>query len=347
MNDTTDEHLPTSPALSVTIATDPTFDVANNNTNENLSASAALSVTIATDPTLDVANNINENLSASPALSVTIATTPDVANNNTIENLSASPALSVTIATDPTLDVAKNINENLSASPESPALSVKIATNPSLDVVMQDATSKTLASLDPQNDNNLPLWLAQMIAYLRGVSEDVAWQDLVTAFVAFEKCGPPHGVSKKFPSLLILTHDEQKLPTKLRPQEVTNWIKSKKKDVLPSFKLGTYGKAFKEWWMMMQPSWRMEGELLIRDVPEVETWQTLRKGGTSGIYIVVVGLSWWVKAQLAEQDTDAWTVVNDLSWVLQQMTESLAVLIPQKRAHNGDVDEEQTLRQKR
>ena len=81
-------------------------------------------------------------------------------------------------------------------------------------------------------------------------------------------------------------------------------------------------------------------------VPEDETSQTLRKGGTSGIYIVIVGLSWWVKAQLAE-DMDAWTLVNDLAWVLQQLKESLAVLIAQKRARAGDVDEEQTLRRKR
>jgi hypothetical protein len=133
----------------------------------------------------------------------------------------------------------------------------------------------------------------------------------------------------------------------LRPQQITNWIKSKKKDVVPSFKRGTFAKAFKEWWMMMQPSWRTEGNLLIRDVPEDETWQALRKGGTSGIYIVIVGLSWWVKAQLAEKDTDAWMLVDDLSWVLQQMKESLAVRIPQKRAHDGVVDEEQTLRRKR
>lgn len=93
--------------------------------------------------------------------------------------------------------------------------------------------------------------------------------------------------------------------------------------------------------------WRTEGDLLIRDVPENETWQTLRKGGTSGIYIVIVSLSWWVKAQLAE-DTDAWTLVNDFSWVLQQLKESLAaVLIPQKRACDGDVEKEQTSRRKR
>jgi hypothetical protein len=59
------------------------------------------------------------------------------------------------------------------------------------DGVMQDTTSQL------RNDKELPVWLSQMIAYLRGVSEDVAWQDLVTEFVDFERCGPPHGV--RFP----------------------------------------------------------------------------------------------------------------------------------------------------
>lgn len=86
----------------------------------------------------------------------------------------------------------------------------------------------------------------------------------------------------------------------------------------------------------MQPSWRMKGGLLNHDVPEDETWQMLNKGGTSGIYIVIVGLSWWVNAQLTDQDTHAWSLVDDLSWVLQRMKESSAVLIPQKRAHEGD-----------
>lgn len=135
---------------------------------------------------------------------------------------------------------------------------------------------------------------------------------------------------------MILTYDEQKLPTKLRPKEVSDWIKSKKKDVVPSLKPSTYGKTFQEWWTLMQPSWRMKGGLLNRDVPEDETWQMLNKGGTSGIYIVIVGLSWWVNAQLTDQDTHAWSLVDDLSWVLQRMKESSAVLIPQKRAHEGD-----------
>ena len=60
------------------------------------------------------------------------------------------------------------------------------------DVVMQ-ATTSTSSQL--RDDAELPVWLSQMIGYLRGVSDDVAWQELVTEFVDFERRGPPNGVS--------------------------------------------------------------------------------------------------------------------------------------------------------
>jgi len=56
------------------------------------------------------------------------------------------------------------------------------------DIVMSGAPK-------PHNDTGLPAWLLQMIKYLREVSEDVPWQDLVTDLVDFEKRGPPAGVS--------------------------------------------------------------------------------------------------------------------------------------------------------
>jgi hypothetical protein len=75
------------------------------------------------------------------------------------------------------------------------------------------------------------------------------------------------------------------------------------------------------WWRTMQPSWRKEGDSLVRSAPMGENWQVLRKGGTSGIYIVVMGLSWWIKAQCAVHGSDinAWTAVSDLFWVIEQM----------------------------
>ena len=47
----------------------------------------------------------------------------------------------------------------------------------------------------PQKDDNLPPWLMLTIEYLRNVSKENAWQNLVTEFITFEKSGPPAGVS--------------------------------------------------------------------------------------------------------------------------------------------------------
>ena len=109
---------------------------------------------------------------------------------------------------------------------------------------------------------------------------------------------------------------------KLRPREVSDWIKSKKKDTVPLIEPAEYGRRFTDWWTLLQPPWRKDEDLSLvhfYDIPSDETWQVLRKGGTAGIYVVVVGLSWWIKAQQPECDDDAWYTVNDLSWVIQQM----------------------------
>jgi hypothetical protein len=208
------------------------------------------------------------------------------------------------------------------------------------DVLMRDATSGASAFQKPRNDEDLPPWLAPMIEYLRGLVEDAAWQDLVSDFVEFEKRRPANGVSPYVPSFFMEANYfiDQNLPTKSRPKEVTEWIRSKKKSVVPVITPGPYGHGFMQWWRLMQPSWRIDESslVLIREVPKEETWQGLRKGGTSGIYVVVMGLSWWIKSQLTERDADAWTAVEDVSWVIQQMTEGRAPSAPPKRALEGE-----------
>lgn len=39
----------------------------------------------------------------------------------------------------------------------------------------------------PQNDDNLPTWLTPNIEYLRSVSKENEWQNLVNEFFTFEK----------------------------------------------------------------------------------------------------------------------------------------------------------------
>lgn len=64
--------------------------------------------------------------------------------------------------------------------------------------------SKQPQSHKGDDSADLPSWLAQMIKYLRDVSPDDAWQDLVMEFVEFEKDSPPTGVST-FPEISVRT----------------------------------------------------------------------------------------------------------------------------------------------
>jgi hypothetical protein len=64
------------------------------------------------------------------------------------------------------------------------------------DVAMADGTGgNTVESLLTSNvDENLPDWLSSMVDYLREISTDKTWQDLITEFFLFEKSKPPSGV---------------------------------------------------------------------------------------------------------------------------------------------------------
>lgn len=113
------------------------------------------------------------------------------------------------------------------------------------------------------------------------------------------------------------------MSTDSRPQEVTTWIKrhiNKKHNPIvvdPS----DFGPRLAAWWMALQPSWRVlsDGQY-SKDTPDDENWAMLRKGGSSGLYIVVVALSWWVHVLGPDDNTSSvWMIVDDLWWVLIQL----------------------------
>jgi hypothetical protein len=73
------------------------------------------------------------------------------------------------------------------------------------DVAMDDESSGDSTLPEFLNDEDLPTWLVPMIGYLRGITEDVAWQNLVNTFIAFEKQKPANGVSSfSFRFLIVL-----------------------------------------------------------------------------------------------------------------------------------------------
>jgi hypothetical protein len=139
------------------------------------------------------------------------------------------------------------------------------------------------------------------------------------------------------------------MSTKFRPTEIQAWIKSKKKTIAPTINPDKYGTQFMTWWKGMQPEWRSYMDLdtngsLNRDTPAEEDWLALKKGGTAGMHIVVMGLSWWVNTQTSasKNSNDAWSAVADLLWVFCHINQiDSPAAGSRKRAHDDDKDESQ------
>ena len=143
----------------------------------------------------------------------------------------------------------------------------------------------------------------------------------------------------------------QNLPPTSRPDEVAVWIRSKKKDSPPEVDADEFGSSFMAWWIAIQPDWRLSDDAtFIYDVPNGEDWHQLNKGGSAGLYTVVVALSWWVGALPAEPPcSHAWSVVRDVRWVIDQVyKKALSAAQGTKRGHdNGAVDATQSAKVKR
>ncbi|KAH9885592.1 hypothetical protein C8Q73DRAFT_624379, partial [Cubamyces lactineus] len=114
------------------------------------------------------------------------------------------------------------------------------------------------------------------------------WSRVVEAWVNFEKSGT-------FDNKVSL-----RLPCKHRPEEIKHWIsRGRRYDRLPIVKsTAQYASAWKAWWISMQPLCRMpEGGAAWppRSITPKAAgqWDSLRVGGTNGIFIVVVSLAIW------------------------------------------------------
>jgi hypothetical protein len=193
--------LPASPALAVP----PNVPITTEATSNSVTVVQGSSPADINNSETPATSQTAIDLPASPALAV-LPITKEMQNSSTADiNNSETPTstshcisgedhtIISQIANDsinlPTLSTLSGSHTpasfNINAEPSPLAESVDT------DVVMRD----TASSSGTQNDKNLPAWLTQMIVYLRQVSEAPAWHDLVSGFIEFENCGPPHGVS--------------------------------------------------------------------------------------------------------------------------------------------------------
>ncbi|KAF8992132.1 hypothetical protein BDQ17DRAFT_1191483, partial [Cyathus striatus] len=90
-----------------------------------------------------------------------------------------------------------------------------------------------------------------------------------------------------------------KLPITSHPEEVTSWVRrsSSKKHKPLEITATDYGHRFYMWWTTLQPSWHVlpDGQF-SKAINSDKTWTVFQKGGSSGFYMVIMGLYWWVRA---------------------------------------------------
>jgi hypothetical protein len=81
-----------------------------------------------------------------------------------------------------------------------------------------------------------------------------------------------------------------------------------------------FGAMLMLWWVKMQPTW-CEGESLVRTLPTDANWEPILRGGSNGLSMVVMALSWWVHAtgSNGQQDLKLSAAINDVKWVLSEL----------------------------
>lgn len=101
------------------------------------------------------------------------------------------------------------------------------------------------------------------------------------------------------------------------------------------------------WWIAIQPKWRLTDDgSFVYSSPTGEDWRFLHKGGSAGLYTVVVALSWWLKAlSPADCAIRAWTAVHDVQWVIDQINGNFRTTLQGKK--RGSQEPEQSGRAKR
>jgi hypothetical protein len=131
---------------------------------------------------------------------------------------------------------------------------------------------------------------------------------------------------------------------------VGSWIKRHiQKKHEPVSVSSDYGSRFQAWWKAIQPSWRLTSSTsLSRDVPAnsaKETWAGLKKGGSAGLYVVVMALSWWIASLKGDLgDSRVYETVNDIAWVLSLVkvtTPPVSPFMDAKRPLSDVIDNEE------
>ncbi|TCD59872.1 hypothetical protein EIP91_011274 [Steccherinum ochraceum] len=182
----------------------------------------------------------------------------------------------------------------------------------SLSTAAAVASSSRNVSLSTAPDASAPDWWAKTRSYLRGVSDSDEWQRLIDSLQAFEsRMGWPTG---------------GRLHKGARPAQIGTWInrgRQLNKPLAPnSADLPAFITSWQSWYLQLNPTWRgTEWPLAQPDSTRGREWGLLRVAGPAGIFLVVLGLAWWLHAN-PDDDELLLDAIADVCWVLDNMSGS-------------------------
>ncbi|TEB32019.1 hypothetical protein FA13DRAFT_1791282 [Coprinellus micaceus] len=182
---------------------------------------------------------------------------------------------------------------------------------------------------DASRNTSLPDWLLEHGTWsmIQAASLSRRWRALTRLYLQFE----------------ANTHQAKgRLATNGHPSQVSQWIalKGRAKSQAPNLAPKVFGTQLVAWWTSLQPDWRVnvpvDGDVskLSREVPANETWARLNKGGSAGMYIIVLCISWWYKALDPDSTppTELTALVRDVAFVLGSLIPGRSASLPGKRA---------------
>ncbi|THH15406.1 hypothetical protein EUX98_g9471 [Antrodiella citrinella] len=135
---------------------------------------------------------------------------------------------------------------------------------------------------------SIPRWIPIATKWLRSVSKDAVWVAVVEGWLALE-----------------VTYDYDmttSLDISSRPPLISKWVSDgraymREMPIPNPSTLPLFSRSLRMYWMTLSPSWRGTAWPLKKpkDARSRE-WGTLLHTGPNGIWLVVLGLSWWLSA---------------------------------------------------
>ncbi|KAI0689411.1 hypothetical protein C8T65DRAFT_516507, partial [Cerioporus squamosus] len=136
-----------------------------------------------------------------------------------------------------------------------------------------------------------PDWVGDAVSYFEVLKNGgEPWRELVNVWQKFE-------MHMGYPD------SRNRLPTALRPEEVSPWMKDSRdyeKLTVNTLDPDRFCAKWREWWASLQPACRRtSGNAasawpLARVLPQdAAEWDSLWKGGQCGLFLVVICVAWW------------------------------------------------------